>query len=51
MYDVAKFIKPKKEDWDNGCGPTQQADMEAVRYERTRGIMGEIMRKHLAGQS
>ena len=47
MYDVAKFIPSKREDWDNGCGPTYRADLDALRYERTRSPMGEIVWQQL----
>jgi hypothetical protein len=30
MYDVARFVKSKREDWDNGCGPTERADLDAM---------------------
>jgi hypothetical protein len=44
MYDVARFVKPKREDWDNGCGQTERADMDALRYERTQSPTGEAVR-------
>ena len=50
MYDVARFVPSKREDWDNGCGPTERADLDALRYERTHSPMGEVMRAHLFGR-
>ena len=47
MYDVAKFISAKREDWDNGCGPTERADLEALRYERAMSLAGVAVRAHL----
>ena len=47
MYDVARFVKAKKEDFDNGCGPTERADLDALRYERTRSPAGDEVRKAL----
>ena len=44
MYDVAPFVKSKREDWDNGCGPTERADFDALRYERTRSLAGTAVR-------
>lgn len=46
-YEVEKFVKPKKEDYDNGCGPAQRADDDALRYERTRGEVGKTMQDYL----
>jgi hypothetical protein len=44
MYDVARFVKPKREDWDNGCHePTDTADDAAFRYAR-EAIAGEAVR-------
>lgn len=48
MYEVAKFVKPKPEDWDNGCPRSLTADLEAFRYERSHCPMAEIIREHLA---
>jgi len=45
MYNVAKFIKCKKEDWDNGCAQTEKKDLEALRYERTRTDIANEIRK------
>jgi len=47
MYDVAQFVKSKREDWDNGCGPTERADLDAFRYERTRSDAGTAVRMAL----
>ena len=47
MYDVARFVKSKREDWDNGCGQTKRADVDALRYERTRSPAGDAVRAHL----
>jgi hypothetical protein len=51
MYDVAKYIKPKREDWDNGCGATERADLEAFRCERTRSAAGQLVRERLMGRA
>lgn len=44
MYDVAQFIKSKREDHDNGCGPTERADLDAFRLERVLSTSGALVR-------
>jgi len=51
MYDVAQFVKSKREDWDNGCGPTERAALDAFRYERTRSDAGTAVRMALRPSS
>ncbi len=45
-YEVERFIPARAEDWDNGCGPTELADLEAMRYAHTRSPVGEDIRRH-----
>ena len=47
MYDVARFVKAKREDWDNWCHePTDMADATAFRYAR-EAIAGDAVRSAL----
>jgi hypothetical protein len=52
MYTVATFIKPKREDWDNGNEATVRADLDAFRYHASRSPMADIIREkyHLTGE-
>ena len=47
MYDVKRFVKSKREDWDNGCMNMERTDLDYFRYERTHSAMGDVMREYL----
>jgi hypothetical protein len=47
MYEVASFIPSKREDWDNGCGNTERADLDSFRFARVRSPMGAVVRRYL----
>jgi hypothetical protein len=43
-YEVPRFIPPKWEDHDNGqTEPSDRADLDALRYERTRSPIGRAI--------
>lgn len=45
MYDVARFVKPKRGDYDNGTHEcTDRADEEVFRQSRSESTMGDVAR-------
>jgi len=48
MYDIAPFVKPKREDYDNGLSENSALkDLEAFRYQRNQSPMGDAVRVFL----
>lgn len=51
-YEVPKFVKPKREDWDNGCEQIDSADAIAIfRHARCNDPLGQAVTEFIFSRS